>query len=373
MIYLDNSASSFPKPACVIKSINDFISKNGANPGRSGHKMAMDAASEIFETRQIICKMFDFDKPENVVFVPNATYGLNLVLLGLFNKGDHIITTNLEHNSVLRPVYELENKGVEVSIVDVDLYDDEKTVKRIKDEIKENTKGIIVTQCSNVCSKIMPIEKISRLKNENILLIVDGSQGAGAVKTGIIKEKIDFYIAPSHKSLMSIQGTGFVIINSKKIPKPFVFGGTGSQSHIKTQPDFLPDRFESGTLPTPAIVGLKEGIKYILDNPEIFNHKKMLTNYAYDKLSEAGAILPVDVRKKGFSGVIPFNFKNFASDKFSNILGQNGFCTRGGLHCAPLFHQKMNTLERGMIRISFGAFNSTTDIDYLVDFLKKYK
>ncbi len=373
MIYFDNSASSHPKPQSVIRAVGGWLQKNGANPGRSGHRLSMDAAELVYHTRVAIGTLFGMDQPENVILVPNATYAINTVLLGLLDKGDHVVTTDLEHNSVLRPLWYLRSKGVDLSVAPVDFADDERTVSRILGLVRARTKAIVCTQCSNICGRVLPIEKIAEQKPDNVLLIVDGSQGAGAVETHVKRQNLDYYCAPSHKGLMGPQGGGFILLNNRS-PRPLVFGGTGTESLNLAQPEDLPEHLESGTLPTPVCAGMLAGAEY-LENvgiKRIYEHKRTLTDYAYDELKRVPGIeLYMAPYRRYCLGVIPFNMEGKNSGEVTDYLDAENICTRGGIHCAPLFHRRMGTDQRGMVRISFGYFNQLREVDQLVRALKK--
>lgn len=374
MIYFDNAASSFPKPPAVSRAVGQWLKSNGANPGRSGHKPALDAGGVIFDTRLLVCDIFGVSDPENVVFVPNATYGLNFLIQGLLKPGDHAVTTDLEHNSVLRPLKLLEHRGVSFDAVSTDLYDDGKTVENILKHIKSNTRLVICTQCSNVCGKVMPLHKISLALPKGVSLVVDGAQGAGIIPINLSKEGIDYYCAPSHKGLLGPQGSGFITVCGKR-PAPIIVGGTGSESFDLNQPDYLPDLLESGTLPTPAIKGMYEGMKFIKNYgvDKIYRHKLNLVRYAVSALEELdGVITYVDPQRALFAGTTCFNVQDKDSDEVARYLAQNGVCVRSGIHCAPLFHQKMGTQKTGMVRISFGCFNTVSEIDAFIKILKKY-
>ncbi len=375
MIYFDNGASSHPKPPSVVRAVAGWLQNNGANPGRSGHRMSMNAAELVYNTRVALGGLFGVEKPENVILVPNATFALNTVLLGLFEKGDHIITTDLEHNSVLRPLWHLQNRGVEVSVVRVDFEDDEKTLERILKSIKSRTKAIVCTQCSNICGRILPVERLAQRKPDSVLLIVDGSQGAGSLPLNIVRSGIDYYCAPSHKGLLGPQGGGMILINNRS-PRPLVFGGTGTESLNPEQPADLPEHLESGTLPTPICAGMLAGAQYIeeIGLEKLYRHKRALTDYAYETLKTVPGIelymLPYAGR---CLGVIPFNMVGHHSGDVIAYLDGKGICARGGIHCAPLFHQRMGTEQRGMVRISFGCFNNDREIDQLHRALKNLK
>ena len=374
MIYFDNAASSFPKPPAVSRAVGQWLKSNGANPGRSGHKPALDAGGVIFDTRLLVCDIFGVSDPENVVFVPNATYGLNFLIQGLLKPGDHAVTTDLEHNSVLRPLKLLEHRGVSFDAVSTDLYDDGKTVENILKHIKSNTRLVICTQCSNVCGKVMPLHEISLALPKGVSLVVDGAQGAGIIPINLSKEGIDYYCAPSHKGLLGPQGSGFITVCGKR-PAPIIVGGTGSESFDLNQPDYLPDLLESGTLPTPAIKGMYEGMKFIKNYgvDKIYRHKLNLVRYAVSALEELDGVMTyVDPQRALFAGTTCFNVQDKDSDEVARYLAQNGVCVRSGIHCAPLFHQKMGTQKTGMVRISFGCFNTVSEIDAFIKILKKY-
>lgn len=374
MIYFDNAASTYPKPPAVGRAVGSWLKNNGANPGRSGHKPALDAGGVIFDTRVVISRMFGVSDPENIIFVPNATFGLNFLIQGLLSSGDHVVTTDLEHNSVLRPLKLLEKSGVSFDAVNVDLYDDGKTVDNILGHIKKNTRLVICTQCSNVCGKVMPIREISRALPENIELLVDGAQGAGIIPTDIGADGIDYYCAPSHKGLLGPQGSGFIAV-CNRIPNPMIVGGTGSESFNLEQPDYLPDRLESGTLPTPVIRGMLEGLKFVesVGVDKIFQHKLYLVRYAVNALKSLdGVITYVDPDKSLFVGTTCFNVKGSHSDDVAAFLAEHDVCVRSGIHCAPLFHKKMGTEKTGMVRISFGCYNTVSEIDAFIKILKKY-
>lgn len=373
MIYFDNGASSHPKPQSVLKAVGGWLQKNGANPGRSGHHLSMDAGELVYHTRAALGGLFGVERAENVVLAPNATYALNTVLLGLFEKGNHIITTDLEHNSVLRPLWHLQDQGVDVSVVETDFADDLKTVERILKLVRRNTKAIVCTQCSNICGRIMPLALLARRKPPEVLLIVDGSQGAGSLPIDVVKTGIDYYCAPSHKGLMGPQGGGIILINNR-VPRPLVFGGTGTESLNLEQPTDLPEHLESGTLPALICAGMLAGAEFIRETGQerIYRHKRALTDYAYKRLADVPGIeLYMAPYKARCLGVVPFNMQGRHSGAVISYLDEHGVCARGGIHCAPLFHRRMGTEERGMVRISFGWFNQEREIDQLARLLKK--
>ena len=374
MIYFDNGASSHPKPENVYEKTYRFVRGNGANCGRSSHALAIEAAEKIFQTRKALADFFHVDGAENVVFSLNATYALNTVLHGLIQPGDHVITTDLEHNSVLRPLYALQKNGCTLDIIETDLENDAVTLERIAKRIQPNTKAIVVTQCSNVCGKMLPIDQIAALKRDGIVLVVDGSQGAGSIPTDFKALGIDYYCAPSHKGMLGWQGAGFILCGQNQL-SPLAFGGTGGDSFLQTQPDYLPERLEAGTLPIPAIYSLYEGVRYLkargINN--IFRHKTQLTSQLYDELSQIPEIrLYTDITRVPSPGVLSFNVGERPSEEIGNFLGRHGVAVRSGLHCAPLFHQKVGTAQQGMVRVTFGYANTKTQVSDFVKILKKY-
>lgn len=373
MIYFDNAASTHPKPQSVIRAMSGWLHKNAANAGRSGHRMSMEAAEMIYNTRVVLGKFFGVEKAEHVVLVPGATYALNTVIFGLLTKGDHVITTDLEHNSVIRPLWHLSKRGVDVSVVPVDFDDDERTVEKILRNINGRTRAIICTQSSNVCGKILPIKQIALRKPNNVFLIVDGSQGAGTLPVNMVEDGIDYYCAPSHKGLMGPQGGGILLLNNVA-PKPLALGGTGTEGANPEQPYQLPEYLESGTLSTPICVGMKAGIEFIqrLGVEQSLRHKRALTDYAYEELRKLDDLeLYMYPYKETCIGVIPFNVRGMGSDKVVEYLDKNGICVRGGIHCSPLFHKRFGTIERGMVRISFSCFNNDREVNEFIRVLKK--
>ncbi len=373
MIYFDNAASTHPKPQSVIRAMSGWLHKNAANAGRSGHRMSMEAAEMVYNTRVAVGDFFGVKNAEQVVLVPGATYALNTAILGLLNKGDHVITTDLEHNSVLRPLWYLRKKGVDVTVVSVNFEDDEKTIEAIMRNINSRTRAIVCTQSSNVCGKILPIKQIAVRKPRNVFLIVDGSQGAGTLPINVIEDEIDYYCAPSHKGLMGPQGGGILLVNNVP-PKPLVLGGTGTEGANPEQPRELPEYLESGTLSTPICVGMKAGIEFVrrLGMEQSFSHKRALTDYAYDELRKLDHLeLYMHPYKETCIGVIPFNVRGMDSNKVVEYLDRNNICARGGIHCSPLFHKRFGTIERGMVRISFSCFNNDREVNELIKALKK--
>lgn len=374
MIYFDNAASSHPKPESVYQNTFRFLRENGANSGRSGHDMAVRAAEKIYETRAAVSRFFGTDAPENVVFTSGATHALNLTLYGLLRPGDHVITTTLEHNSVLRPLYALQRRGVRLDVITPDLYDDAITVRRIRQKIRKETRSIVMTQCSNVCGKILPVRAVAELKTNRIRLVVDGSQGAGSIPTDLKDLGADYYCAPSHKGLLGWQGAGFVICRKDEL-RPLMSGGTGGDSAARFMPSDLPDRLEAGTLPAPAIVSLGEGIRFLEKRgvENVYQDKRRLTDELFFALKEiSGVHLYADAARVSSPGVLCFNLGDVSSAEAADALNARGVAVRGGLHCAPLFHKMMGTERRGMVRVSLGCATRPEEIKRLLQILREY-
>lgn len=375
MIYLDNAATTFEKPDIVYEKMMECMKDYCANPGRAGHKLAIKAGRGIYETREILAKLFNIDNPMNIIFTHNATEALNLGIKGLLKSGDHVITTTMEHNSVLRPIKTLENSGVENTIVKCD---EEGFVKieDIKNAIKENTKLIVTTHASNITGTIFDVKKIGELaKKNNIIYMVDAAQTAGIYDIDVASMNIDILAFAGHKSLLGPQGTGGLYIKEGININSLKEGGTGSKSHELIQPEILPDKYESGTPNTPGIIGLGAGVKYILDTgiENIRKHEKELLKLFLDGIKNIKEVIlygPEDINKR--APVILLNIGEEDSSEISFILDSVfDIATRSGLHCAPLAHKTLGTLERGAIRFSIGPFNTKDDITTTIDAIRQ--
>ena len=375
MIYLDNAATTYPKPECVYEAIMDCMKNYCANPGRAGHKLAMKAAREIYDTRENIAKLFNVDNPMNIVFTNNATDSLNLAIKGLVKSGDHIITTSMEHNSVIRPIKALEKNNVENTVVQCDK-DGFLNIEDLRNAIKPNTKLIVTTHASNVCGTLIDIKSIGEMaKENNILYLVDASQTAGVYDIDTKKINVDMIAAPGHKCLLGPQGTGILYIREGLELNILKEGGTGSKSEDLFQPNLLPDKYESGTHNTPGIVGLNQGVKFILEEgiENIRKHEEDLCEYMLNRLEEVPNIViygPKDSKKR--AAVISINIGNMDSGEITFLLdSEYDIATRSGIHCAPLAHKTLGTLEQGAVRFSLGYFNTKQDIDTAIEALKQ--
>ena len=375
MIYLDNAATTYPKPECVYEAIMDCMKNYCANPGRAGHKLAMKAAREIYDTRENIAKLFNVDNPMNIVFTNNATDSLNLAIKGLVKSGDHIITTSMEHNSVIRPIKALEKNNVENTVVQCDK-DGFLNIEDLRNAIKPNTKLIVTTHASNVCGTLIDIKSVGEVaKENNILYLVDASQTAGVYDIDTKKINVDMIAAPGHKCLLGPQGTGILYIREGLELNILKEGGTGSKSEDLFQPNLLPDKYESGTHNTPGIVGLNQGVKFIFEEgiDNIRKHEEDLCEYMLNRLEEVPNIViygPKDSKKR--AAVISINIGNMDSGEITFLLdSEYDIATRSGIHCAPLAHKTLGTLEQGAVRFSLGYFNTKQDIDTAIEALKQ--
>lgn len=375
MIYLDNAATTFPKPEKVYDEMDRCSRTYCANPGRSGHKMAMESARAVENTRELSAKLFNAKNPMEIVFTFNATDSLNLAIKGFLNPGDHVITTVMEHNSVLRPIMELEKIGVEHTFVEADnegrICPDE-----IEKSIKDNTKLIVTTQASNVVGTLVDISSVGKIaKKHNIKYLVDASQSAGIYDIDVQAMNIDMLAMPGHKGLLGPQGTGILYVTDEIRLKSQREGGTGSKSEEIIQPDLYPDKYESGTHNTPGLVGLGAGIEFILETglDNIRKHEEELTQYMIDRLSEVPNLkLYGPKSSKERASVIAINIGDVDSGEITFRLNSEfDIATRSGIHCAPLAHKTIGTLKQGAVRFSIGYFNTKEDIDKAIEALKE--
>lgn len=370
--YFDNSATSFPKPESVYKCVEKAVRLYGANPGRGGHRMAVEASQAIYETREKVASLFNIKKPLQIAFTYNSTYALNFAVKGAVPKDSHIITTSLEHNSVLRPVfYEKDENNAHVSIIEPS-EDGNIHSEDIIAAMKPDTKAVVLTHMSNVTGAIIDLLPITtEARKRNILTIVDVSQSAGFLDIDVEEMKIDILCFTGHKSLFGIQGTGGIYIREGIPFSPIIEGGTGSFSKMKRQPHSMPEALEAGTLNTPGIVSLGAGIDFInsigLEN--IRKHEDNLTQKFVEGLKDIEEIIIYGPEKRG--PVVTLNIKGVDSGDLAAYLDEEyAILTRAGIHCAPLAHESMHSGENGGVRFSFGYFNTEEDITYAINTLK---
>ncbi|MDR5658899.1 aminotransferase class V-fold PLP-dependent enzyme [Serpentinicella sp. ANB-PHB4] len=375
MIYLDNAATSFPKPKIIHQKLDEYLSNYAANPGRSGHRMALESSEAIFKVRELICQLFNIASPMQVIFTSSATESLNLAIKGTLYKGDHVITTSMEHNSVLRPIKALESFGITNTII----YCNENGMidpKDVEESILPNTKLIAMTHASNVTGTLMPIVEIGEIaKKNNVYFLVDGAQTAGVLPIDIEKMNIDLLAVPAHKGLLGMQGLGILYIKEGLDVRHFKEGGTGSKSQELIQPLILPDRYETGTPNTPGIIALGASIEFILDKgiKKIREHEEELTKYFIDKIQTIDKIKVYGAHHLGKqASVVSINIKEEDSCDIGSCLDRMfNIAVRSGFHCAPLAHETIGTSEQGTVRFSFGYFNTKEEIDIVLKAIKE--
>ena len=369
--YLDNAATSFPKPRSVILGVSDCLSNYCGNAGRGSHRLALLAAQKIYQCREEICSLVGADAAENVVFVPSCTYGLNLLIKGILKQGDHVLISDMEHNSVYRPIKKLADEGKITYDIFNFLSTEDKSPEALGSEIehriKPRTRLIICAHQSNICSLSVPVDKIGEICRKNhILFALDTAQSIGHAPIDMQKMNIDFLVAPSHKGLYGPQGCGFVVFNSKEILDTLVEGGSGINSLDGEMPRDIPDRFEAGTLPLPSIAGLYEGIREVrsLGIDTISSHERGLFRALRDGLMTIRGATVYMPEHEG--NTLLFNIGDIPCTEVGALLDARGICVRSGFHCAALAHRSLGTEKRGAVRASFGIFNSRRDVERLL-------
>ena len=377
MIYLDNGATTFPKPRAVVGAVCNTLMRFGANPGRSGHRLSIRASEILFRCREQAAELFGLDKPENIIFTQNCTTALNTVIHGLLKKGDHVVISSLEHNAVLRPVEALKDEGISYTVAEVVEGDDEKTISNFRSALRENTALVVCTHASNVFGVKLPAERIAALcRIYNIPFCLDAAQSAGIVPISLQNSCIDYLCAPGHKGLYGPMGTGLLLINSDRIPESLIQGGTGSLSSDRRQPSILPDRYESGTPNLPGIAGLSEGIRFVRQNgAENLRARELhLISLLYEGLADISEVVLYTEPPKADSHVpvLSFNLKNRDSEEVASLLSENyDIAVRAGLHCAPLAHEHYGTEENGTVRIVASAFTNHSQIQSCLSAINK--
>lgn len=361
MIYLDNAATTYPKPKAVTDAVTHALSEPFSNPGRSGHAPSLRAGETVFKAREEIGELFNC-APEEVIFTKNATEALNTAIKGSFFKGtkNGIVISDLEHNSVLRPVCKLENSGAFCSILSTDGSDAD-ILKRFSALPLEKVGIMAITHASNVTGRILPVRELIRLaKSKGIVTVIDASQTAGSFDISYETEGADFVCAAGHKSLYGPMGTGVLIARNEA--DTLIEGGTGSLSLEREMPDFTPERFEGGTLNFPGIAGLFEGVRFIKEKgrESILQAKRILISECRERLLRIKGITVYS--EKETAGIVSFNISGLPSGRSADLLNEMEICVRSGLHCAPLAHKKLGTLNNGVIRASFGAFNTENEV-----------
>ncbi len=376
MCYLDNAATSFPKPKSVIREVGACLRDYCGNAGRGSHKLSLSAANKIYSCRESICSLLNLNKPENIVFAPSCTYGLNLIIKGVLRHGDHVLISDMEHNSVWRPIKRLSYEGRitfdAFSALSFPERTEDELLREIQSKIRKNTRLVICNHQSNVCSYSLPISKIGELcKKMNVLFALDVAQSIGHYNIDMQNFHIDFLSAPGHKGLYGVQGSAFVAINSDTPLDTLIEGGNGIYSLTPDMPDFAPERYEVGTLPLPAIAGLHEGIKEVQNRGinAISEHERTLFRRLRDGLLN---IRGANVYLPELEGsTLLFNINGFSAERIGAYLDEQNICVRAGFHCSALAHTALGTQNTAAVRTSFGIFNTEKDIDRLLSVLRK--
>ncbi len=373
MIYLDYAATSGKKPESVYEAADSALRNASGNPGRSGHRVSLEAGRIVMNARMLCSRLFHAEAAETIVFCSNCTDALNLAIYGVLKKGDHVIASHMEHNSVARPLEHLKDSGVEVTKI-FGSVETGVSAQAVEEAIKENTRLVIMTHISNVTGTVNDIEAIGRVcRKHNVLFLVDAAQSAGARKIDVREMCIDLLAFPGHKCLYGPQGTGGLYIRPGINLRTLKQGGTGSRSELLHQPEELPDRYESGTLNVPGIAGLAAGIEFILKEgiDRIQAHENRLTDMLAQNLAEIPGVNIIGPRKDR-GPVVSVTIDGYEAQDVAIILDQVfDIGVRAGLHCAPDAHQNAGTLDMGgTVRISPGYFTTEEEIGKCVESIR---
>lgn len=372
MIYLDNSATTYPKPQGVRQAMHRALVEYGANPGRSGYGMCLRTTQAVYECRKLAADFFGAAGPECVLFQPSCTQALNLVLKGALKAGDHVVVSDLEHNAVMRPLTALTSRGITYTVAKVVPGDNDATLESFRKALGPKTKLVVCTMASNVFGIRVPVERITALAHQyGVKVCVDAAQGAGLIPIHIGESGIDYLCCAGHKGLYGPMGTGLLVLREpEELLGSLVEGGTGTQSRNLQQPEEVPERYESGTQNVPGILGLEAGIEFVRRRgPErICREELQKLRYLHGRLSKMGKVTlyTPPPEEPWFVPVLSFNLDGVPSERTGEFLAKGGIAVRCGLHCAPLAHEKLGTLETGTVRVSPSVFTRKEDMDALV-------
>ena len=374
MIYFDNAATTMRKPDCVVQAVTEAMCSLG-NSGRGVHSGALSASRIIYDTRAALAQLFGAENPERITFTANSTESLNMAIKGVLNPGDHVITTALEHNSVLRPLYEMEDLGVELTILPADsigniCYED------FEKEIRCNTKAIVTTHGSNLTGNLLDISRIGEIASRHgLTYIVDASQTAGIFDIDVQKMRIDVLCFTGHKGLLGPQGTGGIYVREGVKVRPLLSGGSGVQTYLRSHPPQMPTLLEAGTLNGHGIAGLGAAIRYLQETglPTIRAKEQELMIVFYEAVREIpGITVYGDFRDPNRCPIVTLNIRDYDSGEISDALSSEfGIATRPGAHCAPLMHRALGTVEQGAVRFSFSHYNTKEEIKLAVAALRE--
>lgn len=374
MIYMDNAATTMQKPEEVVQAVTQALTSMG-NPGRGVHDASLSASRIIYETRASLAELFGAESPNCIAFTMNSTESLNIAIQGVLNPGDHVITTVLEHNSVLRPLYVMEKQGVELTILPCNsqgVLDYEEFERAIR----PNTKAIVCTNGSNLTGNLVDIQKIGEIAwKHKLLFIVDASQTAGVFPIDVQRMHIDILCFTGHKGLLGPQGTGGLYVHTGVQIRPLLAGGSGVQTYLKEHPAEMPTALEAGTLNAHGLAGLHASVQYIqqkgIDTIRQIEQDRMWEFYhavsAIDGVTVYG-----DFSKKERCPIVTLNIRDYDSSKVADVLYTDyGIATRAGAHCAPLMHQALGTVEQGAVRFSFSHYTTKEEIEFAVNAIKE--
>ena len=378
MIYFDNAATSWPKPPCVAEAMARFLAEVGANPGRAGHRLAVEAARLVYGAREAVAELFHAPDPLRVVFGANATDALNLALLGLLRPGDHVVTSSVEHNSVMRPLRALEAQGVAVTVVPCSAAG-ELDPEALEAALVPATRMIVLSHASNVCGTLLPVAEVGGLaRRRGLLFLLDAAQTAGAVPIDVEAQAIDLLAFSGHKSLCGPMGTGGLVIGERvdvTALTPLKYGGTGSRSEREEQPEFLPDRCESGTPNAVGLAGLAAAVRWVQERgvERVRDHERGLTAELLAGLSAIpGALVygPGDAGRQ--TATVSFNVAGLAPSEVGLRLDEeHGVLCRVGLHCSPAAHRTLGTFPGGTVRFGLGVFNTSAEVARAVEGVRR--
>ena len=376
MIYLDNAATSWPKPESVYQTMDEFLRTKAGNPGRGGHSMAIAASETVEETRLLLARLINAADKDRVIFTLNCTDSLNIGLKGLLGPGDHVIISSLEHNSVARPLRKLEREGVRVTRLSPPSGGDFVSPRDVARAITRETKLVVMNHASNVTGVIQPIEEYGLItRRHNLIFMVDAAQTAGKYPLDVQANNIDLLAFSGHKGLFGPPGTGALYISERVDLDSLREGGTGSRSESEEQPTDLPDKFESGTVNCAGIAGLGAGLKFIFKEgrKKILGHEQLLTERLLEGLSHVPRVTVYKVKDRSEQApVVSFNLEGSTPGESGTILDQAfDIKVRTGLHCAPAVHRTIGTFPLGTIRVSPGYFNTREEIDFTIEAIKK--
>lgn len=374
MIYMDNAATTLQKPECVAKAVVNAMNSFG-NAGRGLNDASMGASRVVYDTREKLCRLFHGENPKQFAFTSNATESLNTAIQGLIGPGDHVITTMLEHNSVLRPLYEREAAGVELTILKCDTYGNI-SYEEIEAAIRENTKAIVCTHGSNLTGNLTDIGRIGAIaKKHGILLIADASQTAGLIPIDVQEMQIDVLCFTGHKGLYGPQGTGGIYVRPGVEIKPLKRGGSGIETYNKNHPAQMPTALEAGTLNSHGIAGLNAALTYIEETGVEYIYRLALERMwqFYEGVCDIpGVKVYGDFSVKERAPIVSLNIGNFDSAEVSDeLLTEYGIATRAGGHCAPLMHEALGNVEQGAVRFSFSHFNTQEEVEKAISAIRE--